>query len=57
MAKMDKFGFFSGRGAKQRAMSITKSLNRSFRLTGGKYKASTLRIGKEYRPIIEQVKR
>ena len=57
MARMDKFGFFSGRGAKQRADRITRSLNRSFRLSGGKYKASTLRIGKEYRPIIEQLKR
>jgi len=56
MAKMDKFGFFSGRGSKQRADRITRFLNKSFSLTGDKYGAKTLKSGKEYKPIINKKK-
>ncbi|MCP4269330.1 MAG: hypothetical protein GY777_27795 [Candidatus Brocadiaceae bacterium] len=56
MAKMDKHGFFTGRGSKQKADKITRFLNKSFKLTGGKYKAITLKSGKSYTPLIEKKK-
>jgi hypothetical protein len=56
MAKMDKHGFFTGRGSKQKADKITRFLNKSFKLTGGKYKARTLKAGKSYTPLIEKKK-
>ena len=58
MAKMDKFGFFRGRGSKQRADKITRSLNKSFKLTGGGYKAYTMKgiSTRGYRPTIEKKK-
>lgn len=56
MAKQDRSGFFTGRGAKQRADKITRQLNASFKATGGKYRASTLKSGKTYFPLIEKRK-
>ena len=56
MAKMDKFGFISGRGSKQRADNITRVLNKSLLRTGNKYKATTLKSGTKYKPTISKKK-
>ena len=57
MAKKDKFGWYSGRGAKQKVSKIVRMLNESFSQTGGKYTANLLRWGRIYYPSIEKVRK
>ena len=59
MAKEDIFGFFSGRGAKQKADARTRGINRMLAPTRNKmgWFAKTIRWGKTYRTDIRRRKK